>query len=50
LRRLIAAKRAAPQDDLLSELVLAEENGQRLSDDELVAMIFLLLMPATKRP
>jgi cytochrome P450 PksS len=44
LRRLIAVKRAAPQDDLLSALVLAEENGQKLNDDELVAMVFLLLI------
>jgi cytochrome P450 PksS len=44
LRRLIRVKRAAPQDDLLTALVLAEENGQKLNEDELVAMIFLLLI------
>jgi cytochrome P450 len=44
IRRLIRIKRAAPHDDLLSGLVLAEENGQSLSDDELLAMVFLLLI------
>jgi cytochrome P450 PksS len=44
LRRLIQFKRAAPQDDLLSALVSAEENGQKLNEDELVAMVFLLLI------
>ena len=41
---MIRIKRATPQDDLLSGLVLAEENGQSLSDDELLAMVFLLLI------
>jgi cytochrome P450 PksS len=44
IRRLIQAKRAAPGDDLLTALVLAEEGGDRLSEDELVAMTFLLLV------
>jgi cytochrome P450 len=44
LRCLIRSKRGAPQDDLLTALVLAEENGQKLSENELVAMIFLLLI------
>jgi cytochrome P450 len=44
LRRLIKSKRAAPQDDLLTALVLAEQDGQKLNEDELVAMIFLLLI------
>jgi cytochrome P450 len=35
--------RAAPQRDLLSELVTLDDNGDRLSDDELVAMCILLL-------
>jgi cytochrome P450 len=46
-RELIAARRAAPQRDLLSELVALEEvndrGGDRLSDDELVATCILLL-------
>jgi hypothetical protein len=35
IRRLIRVKRKSPKDDLLSGLVLAEENGQSLNDDEL---------------
>ena len=42
-RSLIAARRAKPERDLLSELVHVEEEGDRLSDDELVAMCVLLL-------
>jgi cytochrome P450 len=42
-RELIAARRAAPRQDLLSHLVLVEEEGDRLSDDELVATCILLL-------
>jgi cytochrome P450 len=44
IRRLIATRRAAPRDDLVSALVRAEEAGDRLTGDELVAMIFLLLV------
>ena len=44
LRRLIRERRARPRDDLVSALVRAEEAGQRLSEDELVAMIVLLLV------
>jgi len=42
-RGMIAARRAAPQADLLSELVHLEDAGDRLSDDELVATCMLLL-------
>ena len=42
-RELIAARRAAPQRDLLTELVAVEDEGDRLSDDELVATCILLL-------
>ena len=42
-RDLIAARRAAPQNDLLSQLVALEEEGDRLSEDELVATCILLL-------
>ena len=44
IRRLVRAKRAQPQDDLLTALVRVEEAGQQLSEDELVAMVFLLLV------
>jgi cytochrome P450 PksS len=42
--RLVAQRRARPQDDLVSALVAAEQAGDRLSEDELLAMIFLLLL------
>lgn len=44
LRALCARRRAEPQDDLLSALVQAEEAGDQLSEDELLAMVFLLLL------
>ena len=44
LRRLIARRRAQPRDDLISALIQVEEAGTRLSQDELLAMIFLLLI------
>ncbi|MEE2664188.1 MAG: cytochrome P450 [Myxococcota bacterium] len=44
MRRLIARKRAEPGDDILSVLIEAEEDGDRLSEDELVAMVFLLII------
>jgi cytochrome P450 PksS len=44
LRTVIADKRARPQDDLISALVAAEESGDRLKEDELVAMVFLLVL------
>ncbi|GAA3440051.1 cytochrome P450 family protein [Kutzneria kofuensis] len=43
LRDLIRAKRAEPAEDLLSDLVHVSDEGDRLSEDELVAMAFLLL-------
>jgi cytochrome P450 len=42
-RDLIAMRRAKPQRDLLSELIQADDEGERLSDDELVASCVLLL-------
>jgi cytochrome P450 len=43
LRELIRAKRAAPTEDLLSDLVHVSDEGDQLSEDELVSMAFLLL-------
>lgn len=43
IRRLIALRREQPADDLMTALVRAEEAGDRLSEDELVSMVFLLL-------
>lgn len=44
LDRLIALKRAEPDDGLITALVAAEQAGDRLSPDELVGMVFLLLL------
>jgi cytochrome P450 PksS len=44
VRKLIKARRRSPRDDLVSALVQAEEAGQQLSEDELVAMVVLLLV------
>jgi cytochrome P450 len=45
LAPILAERRAEPQDDLISELVLAEVEGQRLSDDDIYGFC-LLLLPA----
>jgi cytochrome P450 len=44
IRKLIRLRRNHPQDDLTSALIQAEEAGDRLSENEMVAMIFLLLI------
>jgi cytochrome P450 len=43
LRKLVAMKRQRPADDLVSALVAIEADGDRLSEDELLAMISILL-------
>ena len=43
LRRVVAAKRRAPAGDLLSELIAARDGADRLSEDELVSTVVLLL-------
>jgi hypothetical protein len=43
-RELIAARRARPADDLLTELIRAEDDGQRLSEEELIGTCVLLLV------
>src|SRR5438270_7183761 len=43
-RSLMAARHAKPERDLLSELVHLAEEGDHLSEDELVAMCVLLLL------
>lgn len=43
-RRLIAERRAQPRDDMISELARAEQNGDRLTEDEMISTIFLLLV------
>jgi cytochrome P450 len=44
LRKLIERRRADPRDDLITALIRAEEAGDKLSEDELLAMAFLLLV------
>ena len=44
LRKLVKEKRTQPEDDLLTALVQTEEAGDRLSEDELLAMVVLLLI------
>ena len=44
LRKLINQRRGDPKDDLITALVQAEEAGDKLSEDELLAMVFLLLV------
>jgi cytochrome P450 PksS len=44
IRKLVRLRRDHPQGDLTSALVQAEEAGDHLSEDEMVAMIFLLLI------
>lgn len=44
LRKLIAERRREPRADLITALVQAEEAGDKLSEHELVATIFLLLI------
>jgi cytochrome P450 PksS len=44
MRRLLRAKRAEPRDDLFSDLTRVEDAGERLGEDELLAMSLLLLV------
>ncbi|HWD78564.1 MAG TPA: cytochrome P450 [Kribbella sp.] len=43
VHELIAQKRQTPTDDLLSGLIAVQAGGDRLSEDELTSMVFLLL-------
>lgn len=43
MRGLIAEKRKNPKDDLLSQLAVANAEGQKLSEDELVTTAILIL-------
>jgi cytochrome P450 PksS len=44
LRKFFKQRRAQPGDDLTTALIQAEESGDRLSEDELLAMVMLLLI------
>ncbi|GLS21291.1 cytochrome P450 [Labrys miyagiensis] len=43
LRGYVRERRAAPRDDLISHLIAAEAQGDRLSEDELISTCILLL-------
>lgn len=43
MRDYVARRRASPRDDLISHLIAAEEDGARLSTDELITTCILLL-------
>jgi len=44
MRSMIARKRHNPEDDILTRLIHAEEQGDTLSEEELVSMCFLLII------
>lgn len=45
---LVAARRADPGTDLLSALITARDEGDRLSEDELVSLAFLILLAGSE--
>jgi cytochrome P450 len=44
VRQIIKKRRANPRDDLVSALALAEQAGDRLTEEEVLAMVVLLLV------
>lgn len=44
IRELIVRKRSHPQDDILTKLIQAEDEGAKLNEDELVSMVFLMII------
>jgi cytochrome P450 len=44
LRDLFARKRESPGDDLISQLLQVEVDGDRLTEDEILAMVFVLFV------
>lgn len=44
IRRLVRLRQVHPEDDLTTALIQAEEAGDRMNADEMLAMIFLLLI------
>jgi cytochrome P450 len=46
-RQLIAQRRAKPADDLLTDLIAAEESGDRLTTDELLMMVNAVIVAGT---
>ncbi|MBO0657256.1 cytochrome P450 [Streptomyces triculaminicus] len=45
---LVAERRARPSHDLLSDLIAARDEGDRLTEDELVSLAFLILMAGSE--
>lgn len=43
VRAVVAERRTTPGDDLITDLIAARDGGSKLSDDELVASVVLLL-------
>ncbi|PGL68864.1 cytochrome P450 [Bacillus sp. AFS055030] len=43
-RNLISKRRIEPKEDLISHLIVAEESGDKLSEDEMIASCLLLLI------
>lgn len=41
---VVTARRALPGDDLISMLISVEENGEKLSDDEIVSNVIMLFL------
>ena len=46
-RQMIADRRAKPADDLLTDLIAAEEAGDKLSNDELTMMVNAVIVAGT---
>ena len=44
IRKLVRLRRRQPENDLISALAAAEEAGDKLNEDELLAMVVLLLI------
>ena len=44
LRTLFVEKRATPTDDLISQLLAVEVDGDKLTEDEVLAMVFILFI------
>jgi len=43
IRRFVAERRKAPKEDLVSELIAARDEGEKLTEDELITTCILLL-------
>lgn len=44
IKRMIEHKRQNPSDDILTGLIQAEEDGDSLSEEELIAMVYLIII------